>query len=233
LYFVNWEREIKKIRIKGKDLVIKKNKRFKSVRQFVLIFIFTIISILSANPCSPPPIGKKIIENENFQSRAKLYAIGIKTPKLIFISDTQIIEEYIAYGNLYEHFFINNDMKIARKAGVITGTLHNAGYTFIDNKSQNFLVIKDNDLVRIDIGLMYQNTSQFTKSMDIGTFLASILDLESIKYHEIEKEFLRGYIQTTNNVIPYLSVILRNVLALGFVANYKKMVKNMIKKYNN
>lgn len=232
MYFVNWEREIKKIRIEGKDFVLKKNKRFKTLREFILIFIFLIISIVSAHPCSPPQIGKKIIENENFQNREKLNAIGIKTPRLITISDSQIIEEYIAYGNLYEYFFTDNNIELARKAGEITGILHNEGFTFIDNKSQNYL-IKENDLVRIDIGLIHPNISLFAKSMDIGSFLASIMDLDPIKYHEIENEFLKGYLETTKGTNPYLSVILRNVLALGLVSDYEKMVKNMIRKYYN
>lgn len=232
MYFVNWEREIKKIKIKGKDFVVKKNKPFKIIREFILVFIFMMISIVSAHPCTPPQIGNKIIENESSQNRAKLNVLGIKTPKLFSISDSEIIEEYLPYGNLYEYFFSNPDMMLARKAGIITGILHKAGFTFIDNKSQNYL-IKDNDLIRIDIGLIHKNISLFAKSMDIGSFLASILDLESTKYHQIEHEFLIGYMKTTGTNIPYLSVILRNVLALGFVSNYQKMVKNMIKKSFN
>ncbi|MDR4510192.1 MAG: hypothetical protein MRJ93_00625 [Nitrososphaeraceae archaeon] len=232
MYFVNWEREIKKIKIKGKDFVVKKNKRFKTIREFILVFIFMMISIVSAHPCSPPQIGNKIIENESYQNREKLNTIGIKTPKLLSISNSEIVEEYLPYGNLYEYFLTNTDVKLARRAGIITGILHKEGFTFIDNKSQNYL-IKDNDLIRIDIGLMHKNISLFARSMDIGSFLASILDLESTKYHQIEEEFLKGYMKTTGTITPYLSVILRNVLALGFVSNYQKMVKNMVKKSYN
>ncbi|HVP83047.1 MAG TPA: hypothetical protein VMS35_08420 [Nitrososphaeraceae archaeon] len=233
MYFVNWERDIEKIKIGQKVFVIKKNKRFKTIREFILIFIFTVISLISCHPSSPPPIGKKKIENEGFKNREKLELIGIKTPRLISISSQEIIEEYIEYGNLYEYLVKHDDIAIASKAGIMTGILHNSGYTFIDNKSQNFLVSKDKDLIRIDLGLMQSNISLFAKSMDIGTFLGSVLDLESKKYHEVEREYLNGYIKTTGSVIPYLSVILRNVLSLGFVNNHNKMMKNMTKKYNS
>ena len=76
-----------------------------------------------------------------------------------------------------------------------------------------------------------KNDSVFAQSMDIGSFLASILDLEPQTYRLLEKEFLIGYrIMTNKKKIPYLSIILRNILALGFGFSHKNMLKNMLNK---
>jgi tRNA A-37 threonylcarbamoyl transferase component Bud32 len=101
---------------------------------------------------------------------------------------------------------------------------------FIDNKCQNFLVTKERELIRIDLGFIQKSDSIFSQSMDIGSFLASIIDLDPTLYRIVEKEFLIGYIGTTNKKIPYLSIILRNILALGFVYSHGNMIKNMLNK---
>ena len=123
---------------------------------------------------------------------------------------------------------------LAFEAGKITGKFHQKGLVFIDNKCQNFLVTKERKLIRIDLGFIQKSKSVFAQSMDIGSFLASILDLEPPIYKILEKEFLIGYASMTNNnnnKIPYLSIILRNILALGFVYSYKNMIKNMLNKH--
>lgn len=228
MYFFNWERKITKVLLGSNNVGRKKTKPFTNLRQFILIFGFTLISILSGNPSSPPRIGGTIIENESFESRNKLKLIGINTPKLFSISYDEIVEEYIEGGNLYSYFPTKKANDLAFQAGKITGILHKNGLVFIDNKCQNFLVDKNREVVRIDIGFIQKSKSLFSQSMDVGSFLASILDLEPLIYREVAKEFVLGYLNMTNNKIPYLSIILRNILALGFVYRHNNMIKNML-----
>jgi len=190
-----------------------------------------LISIFSGNPTSPPQIGKRILENESFESRNKLKLIGINCPKLFSISNKEIIEEYIDGGNLYFFFNTKRVKDLAFEAGKITGRLHQKGFVFIDNKCQNFLVTKEKKLIRIDLGFIQKSDSEFAQSMDIGSFLASIIDLEPDLYKMIQNEFIVGYKNITNKRTPYLSIILRNILALGFVYSYTNMVKNMLNKH--
>jgi Kae1-associated kinase Bud32 len=230
LYFINWERKITRTKVGNNIVVVKQNTSFTSLRQFILIFCFTLISICFGNPANPPEIGKRILQNESFESRNKLKLIGINCPKLFSITDKEIIEEYIAGGNLYSFFTTEKANDLAFEVGKITGKLHKNGLVFIDNKCQNFLVTKKREVIRIDLGFIQKSDSVFAQSMDIGSFLASILDLEPQIYKLIEKEFLIGYIRMTNKKIPYLSIILRNILALGFVYSHKNMLKNMLNK---
>ncbi len=189
------------------------------------------MSICSGNPANPPEIGKRILENESSQSRNKLKLIGINCPKLFSITNEEIIEEYIDGGNLYPFFMTKKANDLAFQVGKITGKLHKKGLVFVDNKCQNFLVTKERELIRIDLGFIQKSDSVFAQSMDIGSFLASILDLEPQIYRLLEKEFLIGYRRTTNKKIPYLSIILRNILALGFGYSHMNMLKNMLNKH--
>jgi Kae1-associated kinase Bud32 len=229
LYFINWERKITRNIFESNKVVVKKTKSFTNLRHFILIFCFTLLSIFSGNPSCPPEIGQRIVENESFEFRKKLKLIGINTPKLFSISYDEIIEEYIKGGNLYFYFHTENISDLASQAGKITGLLHKNGFVFIDNKCQNFLVDK-NKVIRIDLGLIQKSESIFAQSMDVGSFLASILDLKPEVYRKVAKEFLSGYLQITHNQIPYLSIILRNILALGFVYSPDNMIKNMLNK---
>jgi Kae1-associated kinase Bud32 len=229
LYFINWERKITINLFESNKVVVKKTKSFTNLRHFILIFCFTLLSIFSGNPSCPPSIGQRIVENESFEFRKKLKLIGINTPKLFSISYDEIIEEFIKGGNLYFYFHTEHTNDLAFQAGKITGLLHNNGFVFIDNKCQNFLVDK-NKVIRIDLGFIQKSESLFAQSMDLGSFLASILDLKPQVYRKVAKEFLSGYLQITHNQIPYLSIILRNILALGFVYSHDNMIKNMLNK---
>jgi tRNA A-37 threonylcarbamoyl transferase component Bud32 len=160
-----------------------------------------------------------------------LKIIGINCPKLFFTTDEEIIEEYIDGGNLYSFFTSEKSNDLALQVGEITGKLHKKNLVFIDNKCQNFLVTKERKLIRIDLGFIQKSNLVFAQSMDIGSFLASILDLEPQKYRLLEKEFMIGYRRITNKKIPYLSIILRNILALGFGYSHKNMLKNMLNKH--
>jgi hypothetical protein len=80
------------------------------------------------------------------------------------------------------------------------------------------------------LGLIQNRATEYTKSVDIGIFLASLLDLDNEKYKIIEKSFLDGYRTNPTDKLPYLSVIVRNIAALVLVSNYYNLAKNLLKK---
>ena len=234
MFFVNWEKDISILQKNDDILVMKKNKPFKKIRELILMFMYTIISCLTINPTIPPITKENSINNEGFEIRKKLKEIGIDTPNLISIEENNLIEEYIDGGNLYTVFekkSNKNIKKIAYQAGILTGKLHKDGYVFIDNKSQNFLIKKNTcKIFRTDLGFIHLNNSIFARSLDIGSFLASIMDLEYDNYITIERNFIDGYYKIFTDQTPYLSVLLRNLLAIGFTSNNKNTLGNMIKK---
>jgi hypothetical protein len=70
------------------------------------------------------------------------------------------------------------------------------------------------------------------KSLDIGIFLASLIDLENQKYKKIEKHFIMGYTRDikSNQKIPFLSIIIRNIASLVLAANHNNLAKNLLAK---
>ena len=168
--------------------------------------------------------------------RENLKRLGIPTPFLISISDDTIIEEYVEGGNLYKAFADERNKKniicsLAFQAGALTGKMHSAGYVFTDNKSQNYLVNFDNSIVRTDLGFINKTNSIFAQSMDIASFLASVIDFEQIKYDTIEEGFREGYRSVVRRSFPYLHLLLRNILSLGFASDQSAMIQNMTKGY--
>ena len=226
---MNWQRDIAISKIDGKMVVIKRNKTVKSINEYLLVFIFTFISFILLHPTAPLRTGKSILLNEGSFSRQKLKDLGIHTPRLIEINDDVIIEEYIDGGNLYGFLQKSNNLDIVYKVGSLTRSLHDSGSCFIDNKAQNYLV-KDLEIIRTDLGLIQNHVSEYTKSLDIGIFLASLLDLDNEKYKVIEKSFLDGYKNNPTDKLPYLSVIVRNIAALVLVSDHSKLAKNLLKK---
>ena len=226
---MNWQRDIAISKIEGKMVVIKRNKTIKNINEYLLVFVFTFISFVLFHPTSPFRTGKSILINEGSASRQKLKDLGIHTPRLIEINKDVIIEEYIDGGNLYGFLQKGHNLEIVYKVGTITRSLHNSGSCFIDNKAQNYLV-RDLEIIRTDLGLIQNHASEYTKSVDIGTFLASLLDLDNEKYKIIEKSFLDGYKNNPNDKLPYLSVIVRNIAALVLVSNHSNLAKNLLKK---
>jgi len=229
LYSVNWQRDIKITIIDGRKVIIKKDKATKLINEYLLVFLYSLISILLLHPSSPPKLGKSILLNEGKENRRKLNEIGITTPRLHYISDDTIIEEYIEGGNLYKFLKNDGDLEIVFKAGVITGKLHNAGFCFIDNKAQNYLVNRS-ELIRTDIGFIQKKNSLYSKSVDIGIFLSSLIDLDREKYKIIERIFLEGIKAESKNKIPYLSTIVRNISALGLSSNHHNLITNLFLK---
>jgi tRNA A-37 threonylcarbamoyl transferase component Bud32 len=164
--------------------------------------------------------------------RRHLMKIGIRTPKLISLSESLLVEEYIECGDLYRAFLDLDDPHIisslAAKAGIMTANLHVDGKVFLDNKCQNYLVGDSYDsLYRTDLGFIQRKTSVFSQSMDVATFLASSLDLNLLRYSLIENGFLQGYSSIIKHSFPYLSIILRNIIAPGFAFNHRLMLKNI------
>lgn len=226
---MNWQRDIQITTLNGKKVIIKKDKSTKVFNEYFLIFLYSLVSVFLLHPVSPPKFGELIMINESEANRKKLNKLGIPTPHLYHISKDKIIEEYIEDGNLYKFLKNDGNVDIVFKAGVITGKLHNAGFCFIDNKAQNYLV-KSSELIRTDIGFIQKQNSLFAKSLDIGLFLSSLIDLDAAKYKLIEKYFLDGFRSETGNEIPYLSIIIRNVSSLCISLNHYNLVMNLYPK---
>lgn len=215
LYFVNWQREISITEIDGKKVVVKRNKMSKNLHDYLIVMSYAILSILLAHPSTPPELGNKTTSNEGFEMREKLRSMGITTPSLISISDNLLVEEFVPGGNLLEALSTGSNFSLAFAAGIITGRLHKSGYSFTDNKSQNFLVGSTSKVLRTDLAFIKKNDSVFAKSMDMGSFLGSLLCLDIGKYKVIENAFYEGYYSEAKTPIPYLSIPLRNILGFG------------------
>lgn len=227
MHSINWQRNIVVSEINGTKVVIKKNKIVKEINEYILIFIYTFVSIVLLKPSAPFIIGKFIFANEGKKGREKLNEIGIATPKLIDITKSDIIEEYIDGGNLYNYLQNGGNPEIVFQVGVITHKMHNNGLSFIDNKAQNYLV-RNSKIIRTDIGLIQKSISDFAMSLDIGIFLASLLDLDREKYKSIEKSFLEGYRSGNIHRIPSLSIIIRNIASIGLALNHGNLAKNLL-----
>jgi tRNA A-37 threonylcarbamoyl transferase component Bud32 len=224
LYFVNWQREVSVEELNGQKVVVKRNKPTKEFHEFLLIYIYSLISMLLAHPSGPPTFSE-IMRNEGRDMRKSLEKMGISTPELISISDVDLVEEYIEGGDLYVALASDQPITLAFAAGCLTGRMHKSGYTFVDNKAQNYLVRGDS-VVRTDLGFIQKSNSRYARSMDIGSFLASIMDLE--RYREAETAFFEGYVSEFGRKFPYISIIVRNVLSLGFSSDSRTTLQNMV-----
>jgi tRNA A-37 threonylcarbamoyl transferase component Bud32 len=224
LYFVNWQRKVSLKEQNGQKVMVKQNKPTKQFHEFLIIYVYSLISMLLLHPSAPPTFSE-IIRNEGYEMRNNLKKIGISTPRLLSMSDTNLIEEYIEGGDLYWALASGGDIMRAYEAGCITGKLHEAGYTFVDNKAQNYLVRGDS-VIRTDLGFMKKTHSHYSRSMDIGSFLASVMDLD--RYGEIVKSFHDGYLSESGSKFSYLSIVIRNVLSIGFSSSSKTTLRNML-----
>jgi tRNA A-37 threonylcarbamoyl transferase component Bud32 len=227
LYFVNWQREISVTELNGKKVVVKRNKISRNLHDYLLVISYSILSFLLAHPSAPPELGSKMTRNEGFEMREKLQLIGIPTPALLSISDRLLVEEFIPGGNLYEALSNEASSSLAFSAGIITGRLHKSGYSFIDNKSQNYLVTFSRKVLRTDLAYIQNKDSVFAKSMDIGSFLASVLAFDSKRYKGIEDAFYEGYCSVVKSRVPYLSIVLRNILGFGLSISMN-WIRNML-----
>ena len=224
MYFVNWQRQISLEELNGQKVMVKRNKPTKQFHEFLILYAYSLISMLLLYPSAPVAFSE-VIKNEGYEMRKNLKKIGILTPVLFSISDTYLIEEYIEGGDVYRALASGGDIMLAHKAGSITGKAHQAGYTFVDNKAQNYLVRKES-VMRTDLSFMKKTSSQYSKSMDIGSFLASVMDLD--RYREIAKSFHDGYISESGSKFPYRSIVIRNLLSAGFSSSSKTTLRNML-----
>jgi tRNA A-37 threonylcarbamoyl transferase component Bud32 len=224
LYFVNWQREVSLKEWNGQKVIVKRNKSTKQFHEFLIIYTYSLISMLLFHPSAPLTFSE-IIRNEGHEMRKNLKKIGISTPVLLSMTDTDLIEEYIEGGDIYRALASGGDIMLAYEAGCITGKLHQAGYAFVDNKAQNYLA-RGGLVIRTDLSFMKKTDSQYSKSMDIGSFLASIMDLD--RYDEIAKSFYEGYISEAGSKFSFLSIAIRNVLSAGFSSRSKTTLRNML-----
>lgn len=224
MYFVNWQREVSVEELNGQKVVVKRNKPTKGFHEFLLIIMYSLISMLLAHPSAPPAFSE-IMRNEGRDMRKSLEKIGIPTPELISISYIDLVEEYIEGGDLYIALASSQPARLAFGAGCLTAKMHRAGYTFVDNKAQNYLVRGDS-VMRTDLGFIQKSGSHYARSMDIGSFLASVMDLG--RYREVEKAFFDGYVSECNRKFSHISIIIRNVLSLGFSSDSRTTLRNMV-----
>lgn len=208
----------------GQKVVVKRNKPTKQFHEFLIIYAYSLMSLLLFHPSTPLTFSE-IIRNEGCEMRKNLRKIGISTPMLLSMSDADLIEEYIEGGDIYRALASGGDVVLAYEAGCITGKLHQAGYTFVDNKAQNYLA-RGESVIRTDLGFMKKTNSHYSKSMDIGSFLASVMDLD--RYGEIAKSFHDGYRSEADSKFSYLSIVIRNVLSTGFSSSSKTTLRNML-----
>lgn len=224
LYFVNWQRDVSVQERDGHKVVVKRSKPTKSFHEYILVSTYTAISMLLVHPSAPPRVDG-VTTNEGAGMREKLARLGVPTPKLLSITSNELVEEYIEGGDLYRALVAGADASLAGKAGTLTALVHNAGLVFTDNKAQNYLVRGDS-LVRTDLAFLQRSSSTYARSMDVGSFLASVLDLPN--YPGIEHEFYESYRAGTGERFPYLSVIIRNILSPGFSSDSKLALRNMM-----
>ncbi|MDQ3847426.1 MAG: hypothetical protein M3261_00545 [Thermoproteota archaeon] len=227
MYFVNWQRKVSLEERNGQKVVVKRNKPTKRFHEFLILYAYSLISILLFHPSSPIAFCE-ITRNEGYQMRKNLRMIGISTPVLHSISEKDLIEEYFEGGDVYRALASGGNTLLAFEAGRITGKAHQAGYTFVDNKAQNYLV-RGESVIRTDLGFMKKTYSSFSRSMDIGSFLASVMDLET--YPEISKSFYDGYMCEAEDNLFYLSIVIRNLLSAGFSSDSSTTLRNMLLDY--
>lgn len=226
---MNWQRDVRRGDYEGRKVVIKTNKRIKGFRDFILVFAYVLTSILILHPSSPHPLGAVLLHNESIVMREMLRKLGIPSPTLLYINKKVLIEEFIEGGNLYSLFEKKGDTSLASKAGILTARLHNAKLVFLDNKAENYLIDNQRQLVRTDLSFIMRDNSVFSRSMDIASFLASIMDLGDSEYRVIHTTFINAYENETGRSCPYLYIILRNILALGFSSNRANTFMNLLK----
>lgn len=222
VYFVNWQRDISVEERAGRKVVVKRDKPTKGFHEFLLLSTYTIISLILAHPSAPP---RDIAKNEGSEMRNTLQRAGICTPRLVSIRGKELVEDYVQGGDLYRAFAAGISSIFAQEAGRLTALAHAAGLVFTDNKAQNFLV-QGTSLLRTDLGFIQKRNSTFARSMDTGSFLASVIDLQN--YREIERAFYDGYLLQSGKKLPYLTLIIRNLLSLGFSSNGKIALHNIM-----
>jgi tRNA A-37 threonylcarbamoyl transferase component Bud32 len=211
----------------GEQVVIKRTKNTARFHEFLLASAFALLSVFLCRPSRPPDLAN-VVDNEGAEMREFLARIGIPTPKLVFVSRELLIEEYVAGGDFMRWLICGKGdaAPLSFEVGRLTGLMHKSGLVFNDNKAQNYLVGEGNKIVRTDLAFIKKTNSLFSRSMDVGSFLSSVIGHQ--QYREIEERFFSGYKQETGLGFPYLSIIIRNILALGISSDIMDAAKNML-----
>lgn len=118
--------------------------------------------------------------------RKKLRRLNMNTSKVLgySIKKKYLIENFIKGENLFNNKKM--DEKIAFKIGEFTAHMHLSGFSFIDNRPQNY-ILSGRKLFRIDLESFKTNPSNFDKSCDVISFM------KSFRSKHIGKAFLMGY----------------------------------------
>jgi hypothetical protein len=112
LYFVNWQKDVEIANRNGQRVVLKRDKKTKGFHEYLLASTYTLVSIALGHPDTPPIVGQSATENEGNNMRDYLEKLGIRTPRLITLSDSLLVEEYIERGDLYRVFLDLDDKGI-------------------------------------------------------------------------------------------------------------------------
>lgn len=226
MYRVTWQREIKIE--ESEKRVVKRNKRSREFHDFLLSFSYCLLSFILLHPSRPFSISKRSYQiSEGRAARKMLNRIGVKTPKLFEIQEDFLVEELIG-KDLYDRLKRADRTdceRIGYEIGCLTAKVHLAGLGFTDNKAQNYLM-KDGEIYRTDLSLMQKREDIFLRSIDIGSFLASIMDLDH--FSSLQEGFCQGYASTIKERVDITAFLLRNILSLGFTPNYFKTVPRML-----
>ena len=117
MYFVNWQRQVSLEDRGGQTVVVKRNKHTTVFHEYILLSTYTMISFLLGHPSPPLPAGS-ITKNEGHEMRSALGRLGIPTPRLLSISETELVEEYVEGGDLYRTLASGNSGVLSNQAGV-------------------------------------------------------------------------------------------------------------------
>ncbi len=190
--------------IDGKQIIVKRNRISKFMKELILDSAFVFLSLIVGHPSMPFSINQDHIDQNECDGRNILQNLGIKTPKILKFEKGMYEEEYVNEGDLYYVFdegSLEDCAKLSSKAGTITAIMHRNGFVFMDNTAYNYLV-QNNQIYRTDVGLFDSTDNTLARSLDIGTFLASVMDLQENKYQIVRKNFLEGYKNECDIPIP-------------------------------
>ena len=67
----------------GQKVMVKRNKSTKQFHEFLIIYVYSLISMLLFHPSAPLTFSE-IIRNEGYEMRKNLKKIGISTPRAAF-----------------------------------------------------------------------------------------------------------------------------------------------------
>lgn len=170
----------------GKRVVFKKYQ--SSLRRLFIDFSRTCLSFLVLCPNMEFLKVPERIKNE-LKGRKRLDVIGLPTSKIKDWSFDKgyVVEEFINGKNVYQLFKKSKDVEeLSFRIGLYTGLVHSKGYSFVDNRPQNY-ILSGNSIYRIDLELFKDNGNNFDRFCDVVSFV------KSFPNNGVGQAFLRGY----------------------------------------